>query len=477
VRQVYSGQLTYASGWNETGNVSFWDKIDIIGADAYIPVTTITYPTLQQLQNGWVTESPNSYDASVMNNMAPIDFYKSLSDEYSKPVLFTEIGYQSINDTNELEGAFGLSNWVDYQQQDRALEAFFDVFSQNGGNWFEGAYLWNWEANPAGVQAGDFSVQGKPASNIVDYWYAQKNQATSGSTPASLEGDNNNVSVGNGDALDLSGNSNTVSVGANAAVSVSGQNNKLLLTGGNDLVQTSSATEIDVTGAHTSAILAGDGDSIVVSGAADSLALTTSGSSISLLASSASLVLDGGGSTVTVGGSNSTISVSGGGNVLDVSADNASVQTEGANTVVLASSRASAYIQGDGDTIVVQTAAGAGSNQSSATIGTMTNASPVGDLLVFTQANSDQLWFARSGDDLIVSVLGTSSQVDATGWFSSNTAAVHSISAADGRDLSGDAINAMVNAMASFNVPALGSAALPDSYRDQLQPAIASNWH
>ena len=40
VRQVYSGQLTYAAIGTEASQIQFWNKLDLIGDDAYFPVAT-----------------------------------------------------------------------------------------------------------------------------------------------------------------------------------------------------------------------------------------------------------------------------------------------------------------------------------------------------------------------------------------------------------------------------------------------------
>lgn len=584
VRQVYSGKLTYASGWDETANVSFWNKLDVIGADAYVPVTSETDPTLQQLEAGWTTVSSNSYAASVMDNMSPLAFYESMSAEYDKPLLFTEIGYQSVNDTNQLEGAFGTSNWVDFQQQSQALQAFFTIFSQNGGNWFDGAYLWNWEANPAGVEANDFSPQGKAALNIVDYWYGLESGSQSGaSTPNTLTGNSNTVTVGNGDALNIVGDDNNVTLGANGAVNVDGQGNTVQVTGGNNLIQTSDATTITLTGTGTTAMVVGDGNNIIASGPQDGLAVNGNSSAITLSGDTDALTVSGDDSTINVQGNGDTVSVTGTGNVVDVTGSGAVIQTSGATTVEIGSTADSTSVAGDGDTIqingtantvsvsgsgasivvgdggatltldggsyqvsagngnnaitagdgsdvvsvgsgtntivlgngadtvtlgngtdtltlgsgadsvtlgngsasialggddtiAVNVAAGDSTNAASALITDASTASGQSNQLTFGSADSDQLWFSRSNNDLLVSVIGTSSEIDISNWYS-NSSAMESITAANGKVLTGDDVNALVNAMAAFSPPAAGSTTLPESYQSQLEPVIAANWH
>ncbi|AKM04955.1 glycoside hydrolase family 113 [Burkholderia pyrrocinia] len=585
VRQVYSGKLTYASGWNETANVSFWSKLDVIGADAYIPVTSHIDPTLQQLETGWTTVSSDPAAASAMENMSPLAFYQGISAEYDKSVLFTEIGYQSVNDTNQLEGAFGTSNWVDFQQQSRALQAFFSTFSQNGGNWFEGAYLWNWDANPADVGANDFTVQGKPALNIVDFWYGKQTGSALGTaTPNSLNGDSDMIRVGSGDALNVTGNDNQISLGSNAAVVVNGQGNTVAVTGGNNVIETSGATMISLSRDGTTVITSGDGDTIVAGGARDGLAINSNGSTVTLAGTADALTLSGNGSTINVVGAADTLSVAGTGNTVNVSGNSAVIQTNGANSIELVGNGSSAAVEGGSDTIDVsgvgdsisvassgativvgdvgstialdsgnyQIATGNGNNSitagdgsnvisvgagtNSISLGNGNNAVTLGDgsdtvtlgsgidaitlgngndtltlggndalavdvaagdstkaaaalildgssassqsnELIFGRADSDQVWFSRSNNDLLVSVIGTSSQIDIAGWFDGNTTSIQSFAAADGKVLTGNDVDALVSAMASFGPPAAGSTTLPDSYQNQLHPVIAANWH
>ena len=180
VRQVYSGQITYASAAFETAGVSFWDRLDVIGANAYERVTSKDNPTLEELEAGWSQPTPPALDpigklpqAEGFGGKSPIQFYRDLAQQYGKQVLFTEAGYSSVNATNRLQGD-GRRNaltTVDFQQQARAQEAFLKVWSANGGDWLQGVYLWNWNPNPDAVTAYDPSIQGKPALDVVRAWY------------------------------------------------------------------------------------------------------------------------------------------------------------------------------------------------------------------------------------------------------------------------------------------------------------------
>jgi hypothetical protein len=46
VRAIYSGKLVYASLADEVNWISWWDKMDYIGVDAYYPLTDHVNPTV-----------------------------------------------------------------------------------------------------------------------------------------------------------------------------------------------------------------------------------------------------------------------------------------------------------------------------------------------------------------------------------------------------------------------------------------------
>ncbi|OHC78203.1 MAG: hypothetical protein A3G18_05400 [Rhodospirillales bacterium RIFCSPLOWO2_12_FULL_58_28] len=101
-----------------------------------------------------------------------------------------------------------------------------------------------------------------------------------------------------------------------------------------------------------------------------------------------------------------------------------------------------------------------------------------GDKLVFGAGiATDQLWFARSGNDLLVSVIGSSDQVDIQGWYDTAANQVDSFQTADGYALPAGQVDNLVNAMAAFAPPAMGQITLPQNYQDQLVPVIVANWH
>ena len=88
----------------------------------------------------------------------------------------------------------------------------------------------------------------------------------------------------------------------------------------------------------------------------------------------------------------------------------------------------------------------------------------------------DQLWFARTGNDLQVSIIGTSDAVTVAGWYQSSSAKVEHLITSDGHVLDSSHVDALVSAMAAFAAPLPGQTSLTVEYQDALAPVIAANW-
>lgn len=159
VRSVYSGPITYAANtWNfEALNVKFWDDLDFIGTNAYNyfyqPINDVSIdgmraawePALQQLE--------------------------ALSEQYGKPVLFTEFGATSKEGHN-----LGIArDWIaaPYNGQAQAdhYTAFFEAIQ--GRAWVKGVILWDVDTQP--LQGGPhdlaYTFIAKPAEAVVRQFF------------------------------------------------------------------------------------------------------------------------------------------------------------------------------------------------------------------------------------------------------------------------------------------------------------------
>jgi hypothetical protein len=95
-------------------------------------------------------------------------------------------------------------------------------------------------------------------------------------------------------------------------------------------------------------------------------------------------------------------------------------------------------------------------------------------------ANSENMWFLRSGNDLRVDLLGTNSHATIQGWYGSNgSAQVQSFKTTDGLKLDSQ-LSQLVSAMATYSVnnPGFDPTAATQMPTDtSLQSAISAAWH
>ncbi|HEX5372486.1 MAG TPA: calcium-binding protein [Aquabacterium sp.] len=99
------------------------------------------------------------------------------------------------------------------------------------------------------------------------------------------------------------------------------------------------------------------------------------------------------------------------------------------------------------------------------------------DVLQVQDARSDQLWLTRTGDDLNIAIIGTDDAVTVEGWYASSANRIEKITASDKQTLTASKVNALVTAMAKFEVPADGVTTLPPSTQAALSKVLASSWN
>ena len=235
IRTVYHGTITYAAATDEAIHVSFWDKLDVIGINAYPPLTAQLDPSVNEMIAAWNNMPADNYWAAVMDHMSPVDFFHSLAVKYGKPVLFTETGYRSVDGTNISPGGWP-GTTQDLQEQYDAFNAFFQVWGSEGGSWFKGADIWNWDATNVYSPTG-YSPMGKPAQQLITEWFGGQHPPPglmiTGSPSADL--------------IDVGGGSDVLSGGAGNDVIKGGAGNDTVI-GGPDVIPKLANTTITVTG-------------------------------------------------------------------------------------------------------------------------------------------------------------------------------------------------------------------------------------
>jgi hypothetical protein len=88
----------------------------------------------------------------------------------------------------------------------------------------------------------------------------------------------------------------------------------------------------------------------------------------------------------------------------------------------------------------------------------------------------DQLWFAQSNNDLVVSVIGENQAITVAGWYASTNNQFGQIDASDGFFATASAVDQLVQAISAFTPPPLGQTTLPTVLADALAPALTTSW-
>jgi hypothetical protein len=159
IRKNYSGLMTYANDEiMHPQDVQFWDDLDFIGVDFYASLTDKIHPTVDDLIRGW---------------RPWLTILQGLSRTWSKPLIFTEIGYRSILGGAQDPAAYKPTGPVDLEVQANCYEAALrSVTSQV---WFVGMFWWDWSVWPhtGGPIDIGFTPHGKPAEKVLTDWYTK----------------------------------------------------------------------------------------------------------------------------------------------------------------------------------------------------------------------------------------------------------------------------------------------------------------
>ncbi|HOX38866.1 MAG TPA: PKD domain-containing protein [Candidatus Brocadiia bacterium] len=155
VESVYTGELSYAANHDEYFNVSFWDRLDYVGIDAYYDLSTAapgTVPDTAALVAGW------------QPYIGAIAAWRS-AEGITQPVLLTEIGYRSIETAQ-----YQPWDWErDGEPSEEAQAACYKGAIAAWANvpWFEGMFFWNWGVNSSSVPEKGYEPHGKLAEDVL----------------------------------------------------------------------------------------------------------------------------------------------------------------------------------------------------------------------------------------------------------------------------------------------------------------------
>lgn len=156
VRQVYSGQVTYAFNWGSSFHTDFWPQLDFVSIDAYFPLDrTPAQATVPQIAADW---------------QRWLDLVKKTDQPYGKPIVFTEVGVvpkvgAQQKPWNRMAGT-QLS--LDVQR------AYYEATCNAASSVVSGLYWWFVGPSPAAnLMPDDYSPLGRPAEGTLRSCYAR----------------------------------------------------------------------------------------------------------------------------------------------------------------------------------------------------------------------------------------------------------------------------------------------------------------
>lgn len=156
VRESFHGPLIYAANWGRETDIRWWDALDYAGVDAYFPLANKPGRSVEQLKTAWTEHR---------------DRLRAWQAKINRPVLFTEIGYRSVNNAAIQPWEYQKRGQVALQEQANLYQAVMETFWPE--SWFYGLYWWQWRTCPPRDPKNDdqFTPQGKPAWQVLREYY------------------------------------------------------------------------------------------------------------------------------------------------------------------------------------------------------------------------------------------------------------------------------------------------------------------
>jgi hypothetical protein len=88
----------------------------------------------------------------------------------------------------------------------------------------------------------------------------------------------------------------------------------------------------------------------------------------------------------------------------------------------------------------------------------------------------DELWFSRSGENLVARLLGTADQVTVVKWFASESRPLDHIATDEGAAITANQVDQLVAALATFDVPRSSVIELSAVQQDEYAAIVAAHW-
>ena len=185
VRSEFSGQLAIAAN-PDAYEIDIFDLVDVIGINPYVQLDDNRQGSVQEYMDAWHELQPNSWIADRMDNKSPFEYWKDLAETHDKPLMFTELGFRSMDGAAIAPMNFTQRNGVDEAEQAQLFEAFYRTFANE--DWVNGSLLWDWSADREASEKREFwdsgyTIEGKQAEAVLDKWYDSEPEADAPTEP------------------------------------------------------------------------------------------------------------------------------------------------------------------------------------------------------------------------------------------------------------------------------------------------------
>ncbi|MHA1343403.1 MAG: glycoside hydrolase family 113 [Promethearchaeota archaeon] len=161
VREIYSGLLTYAANHDSFSYIEWWDKVDIIGIDAYFPFTLSYEPTLEDMIEVW-----NGF----------YDELNRFQRKWQRPIIFAEIGCQNRDGCNIAPN----DNKFNLNQDEEEFQMFYESLFKSQiwtAPWFKGTYWWIWDCRDIDeLEDNGFTPQLPIIKSTIHKYYTEKRE-------------------------------------------------------------------------------------------------------------------------------------------------------------------------------------------------------------------------------------------------------------------------------------------------------------
>lgn len=158
-RGLFSGQITYCANWgDEFENLSFGDALDFIGINSYYPLS----------------KKDEVSDAELRSNFDSIkDKIKVVHSRYQKPIVFTEIGFRSIDAPWKNPHARGDGSYNE-EHQERCYRIILEGIQDEA--WYGGILWWKYPSylDYGGDENDSFTPHNKLAEKTIQTYFSRQ---------------------------------------------------------------------------------------------------------------------------------------------------------------------------------------------------------------------------------------------------------------------------------------------------------------